>query len=851
MPIILDGLQAYLHYTQKSPYEQTWKNIAPNAERNMDGTLYGTTLDENGIVLFDGVDDYLRVSAPVTSFPGTEWTMDFVVKIESNPGTLLRYKINSLYVDYPGMGAGFFFGGSGQNLRFVPCPLPSDEFVHIALTKDASNVVQIFVNGQKVEETPVPIISSSDTFIYVLGGQVGYLKGALAFFRAYNRILTPAEIAHNYGYWMDVGLDEDEPEPEPEPEPVELSGTITTSVLISANLSITQAPTVVPLGGQVNVATSTTGSLNRRRTFEGEAAAGVTMGATGLRRRRTFEGTLHAQSMAAAKVTRRRTLSGHGAAQTDISGILRTARRLGDGHIILINSHAIGTLSAHVPIQGTVTNETDLTAGLRAHRSLTGAALAQSHVEGTLTEKSAVPLEASAQVSTSLAGALDRARTLTGDMEASPLVSGTLDRRRTFEGAAHAIVEAYGSISMQGQERLDGEMTVTVTINGVLRLEKSLSGESKAISTTAGTLMAHVPLLGAVETVGEVLGNLRAKTPLTGEIHASSDMSGSLKVSADADLASSVHVQSTVEGTLHARVPLMGAIFTEVIVASANLQARVPLNGRIDVITTVYADIGGRSRTWLGGSVNTAVAVEGSLRVQYELWGNSQSFIDTAGTLAADVPLRAISTARTDVYGSLSTESRQHRDVPLRSFTIRSESKVAGSLDRLRKLIGNVGADVQTTGLLGRTHALAGEVTFTSDATASIRRVRGLDGSILSTSEVQVLLAVFRSLDGDGLMISDASGDLSTVRRFEGTAAIEVDVEADLLRERMVPIIGTLTATVTEEANLSAELLRPVAVIRIGGTKRLLTPLDGEWKLLERMGATKRLLVQLTGKKEG
>lgn len=789
MPIILDGLKAYLHYTQKSPYGQTWQNIAPNAERNMDGTLYGTTLDENGIVLFDGVDDYLQVSAPVTSFPGTEWTMDFVVKIESNPGTLLRYKINSLYVDYPGMGAGFFFGLSDQNLRFVPCPLPSDEFVHIALTKDASNVVQIFVNGQKVEETPVPILSSSDTFIYVLGGQSGYLKGALAFFRAYDRILTPAEIAHNYGYWMDVGLDEDEPEPEPEPEPVELSGTITTSVLISANLSITQAPTVAPLGGQVNVATSTTGSLNRRRTFEGEAAAGVTMGATGLRRRRTFEGTLHAQSMAAAKVTRRRTLSGHGAAQTDISGILRTARRLGDGHIILINSHAIGTLSAHVPIQGTVTNETDLTAGLRAHRSLTG--------------------------------------------------------------AAHAIVEAYGSISMQGQERLDGEMTVTVTINGVLRLEKSLSGESKAISTTAGTLMAHVPLLGAVETVGEVLGNLRAKTPLTGEIHASSDMSGSLEVSADADLASSVHVQSTVEGTLHARVPLMGAIFTEVIVVSANLQARVPLNGRIDVITTVYADIGGRSRTWLGGSVNTAVAVEGSLRVQYELWGNSQSFIDTAGTLAADVPLRAISTARTDVYGSLSTESRQHHDVPLRSFTIRSESKVAGSLDRLRKLIGNVGADVQTTGLLGRTHALAGEVTFTSDATASIRRVRGLDGSILSTSEVQVLLAVFRSLDGDGLMISDASGDLFTVRRFEGTAAIEVDVEADLLRERMVPIIGTLTATVTEEANLSAELLRPVAVIRIGGTKRLLTPLDGEWKLLERMGATKRLLVQLTGKKEG
>jgi len=203
---VTDGLVLYLDAANTKSYPGSgtaWSDIGKN--KNNGTLINGPTFNNGngGNIVFDGIDDYVSFS----TITNTIYTIEFWYKMGGNDssfGYLASGGGNGLAISeggsYPGLvyGQFYYFNGVAPNLLGS---IPSTtNWNHVcALINTSTNNIQMYGNGNQLSTTTVTSMSTniSDIGRYTLANQ-NFLKGNLALYKIYNRVLTTTEITQNY-----------------------------------------------------------------------------------------------------------------------------------------------------------------------------------------------------------------------------------------------------------------------------------------------------------------------------------------------------------------------------------------------------------------------------------------------------------------------------------------------------------------------------------------------------------------------------------------------------------------------------------------------------------------------------
>lgn len=242
--IVKDGLTTYYDFANSKCYSGTGTNIydMSKAQQNaviINGALYSS--DNNGIINFDGINDYVGTSTSTTSRLYSAWTLNGVYGYPTQKSIEVWFKTSDsagLIVSRPWNGAGrynyrlapnFFdivVGGSGG-------PNTSDQSKTINFTNKAdgnwhqcvffmdktNHGVSFDGNATFIQQTH-DFTSGSGAYggysnygdgnlptcimtLYPYGGSWGgatsySVSGSVSIFRQYNRVLTQDEIKQNF-----------------------------------------------------------------------------------------------------------------------------------------------------------------------------------------------------------------------------------------------------------------------------------------------------------------------------------------------------------------------------------------------------------------------------------------------------------------------------------------------------------------------------------------------------------------------------------------------------------------------------------------------------------------------------
>jgi len=208
--IVTDGLVLNLDAGFVSSYPRTgttWKDLSGSGKVGNLINGVGYDSENNGSLVFDGVDDYILLSSSVTvSIPFTlSATLNTIDISPSNGRQISGYSGNRFRL-LPNRGvwlAGSDSTSETRGIVFINTPLyPIGEDFNLTVTVGLDNVVIIYVNG-------VNVYSSTFTytdFLTFRTSTIGEwftsspvrLYGDLYSYRVYEKVLSPDEVLQNY-----------------------------------------------------------------------------------------------------------------------------------------------------------------------------------------------------------------------------------------------------------------------------------------------------------------------------------------------------------------------------------------------------------------------------------------------------------------------------------------------------------------------------------------------------------------------------------------------------------------------------------------------------------------------------
>jgi len=218
--IVTNGLVFYMDAASRISYT-SGSSLVYSLVNNFSGSFTNGTsysLDNGGVFVFDGINDYITVSNPQLLNPGNNsMTVEswFKMNASASGSGLIEARGTSLY--------GFLFvagyTATGKISLFVndnttPAqntytstnnPIVSGVWNHaIAVLDKSVNQVIFYVNGIQAG-TPRPLsetgsIDPGSGYVYWVGGDKGgtEMNGVIAISRQYNRALSQQEIIQNY-----------------------------------------------------------------------------------------------------------------------------------------------------------------------------------------------------------------------------------------------------------------------------------------------------------------------------------------------------------------------------------------------------------------------------------------------------------------------------------------------------------------------------------------------------------------------------------------------------------------------------------------------------------------------------
>jgi hypothetical protein len=181
----------------------TWYDLGGSPKN---GTLTnGPTFNQNqGAIVFDGIDDRIILSSSVTLSGPFTWTIDCKSNLMSSSQNRQVYLGgSSSYFEQSDYDTFFMVYGSGNlNLELPIGLIPQNRWYNITVTRKSDNTFDFYYNGIKQilrsgGTTPVSDSFSLNT-IGSIGGGGRYWNGSMSNVFVYNRLLSDSEISQNY-----------------------------------------------------------------------------------------------------------------------------------------------------------------------------------------------------------------------------------------------------------------------------------------------------------------------------------------------------------------------------------------------------------------------------------------------------------------------------------------------------------------------------------------------------------------------------------------------------------------------------------------------------------------------------
>jgi hypothetical protein len=219
-PIVTDGLIYAIDAGNLVSYPKTGTTAYPLTGSNTDTLTNGVGFNpsDGGVWTFDGVDDYIDLSAD--PWPANAFTNDSVsiwFKF-SNYGVILGQNasppfgtggwVPAIYIDTSFyLRTLVFYDGIGIPAQ-SPSPLSINTWYNVTVTNE-NNSQKTYLNGELISTISLTQSSYAGSYYYTLGagrwsswpsttGTEGYLQGQIANLYYYNKTLTAAEVLQNY-----------------------------------------------------------------------------------------------------------------------------------------------------------------------------------------------------------------------------------------------------------------------------------------------------------------------------------------------------------------------------------------------------------------------------------------------------------------------------------------------------------------------------------------------------------------------------------------------------------------------------------------------------------------------------
>lgn len=213
-PIVTDGLVFYVDAGNDNSYPgsgTTWTDLIEGAEGTLtNGPTYSS--DNGGLILTDGVDDYIDFSSHASAVPLSEGTIEIFFRSALNTGNFETI----FFLQNNGANQIRFFGRQGTSIRIsyeggnvqrnITIPIDnfsSSSFAMLTLTySDSSDEVKGYLDGVQYGSTLTSVTAFSGTpGTFRLGANAGGNNPEdldISSLKIYNRALSSAEILQNY-----------------------------------------------------------------------------------------------------------------------------------------------------------------------------------------------------------------------------------------------------------------------------------------------------------------------------------------------------------------------------------------------------------------------------------------------------------------------------------------------------------------------------------------------------------------------------------------------------------------------------------------------------------------------------
>ena len=205
-PIIANGLALNLDASRKSSYPNTgaiWYDISGNGNNGtmVNGPIFGTA--NNGLIMFDGVNDYVNLGNKSSLTPGTS---DFTISFWMNPSSF-----SSTYSPFftTAITNGLWIGQISSNFVLRSYNVVDDIQYSVLPTLNVWTMITINRSSgiARIYYNDTMVASASNSRNYVSGnsyigtdfvGSSNCINSKLSTFSYYNRALSATEITQNY-----------------------------------------------------------------------------------------------------------------------------------------------------------------------------------------------------------------------------------------------------------------------------------------------------------------------------------------------------------------------------------------------------------------------------------------------------------------------------------------------------------------------------------------------------------------------------------------------------------------------------------------------------------------------------
>ena len=192
--------------SNSSSFETVFFQEGITSGKDSQGVTTNITHPSGGAVYFGGVSDYVDLGK-TTTIEG-EFTLEFWLKTD-NPGTtantimgtgaddkLIITDNNTLTLEMAGTDEVLDINDVGNHATDT---LLINEWVHIAITRNSSDAITMYVNSTAQSDTESSTVGFDYRYIG-FDGESTYFKGWLDEFKVYDKGLTAAQVTKNYNH---------------------------------------------------------------------------------------------------------------------------------------------------------------------------------------------------------------------------------------------------------------------------------------------------------------------------------------------------------------------------------------------------------------------------------------------------------------------------------------------------------------------------------------------------------------------------------------------------------------------------------------------------------------------------